>query len=267
MTLKDQSLCEADKSSILVTHVEPGGRHGQSQLHNMPLDVADMLSLAPHAGNRRCWGPNQFIPCFPGGPAHGQFIQVRNHICIGAFIPLMWDVPWGLLKQHMVQFSASRAPVMLMKASTSSKTLGAKPSPSGLQYLAFCSFLNILECTRLSFQPLLNTPPAPCCVFVQKLSNVHDHWSRWADGGVEMVISHLHMAISHRTRASAATSFPSVKGQMRGHHIGSSSSHCSLKPLYHLVVCHKGSILSLAEEELCTTQHKGASLSFLGHPS
>ena len=36
MTLDDQSSCKADKTSILVTHTEPGGRHGQPQLYNMP---------------------------------------------------------------------------------------------------------------------------------------------------------------------------------------------------------------------------------------
>ena len=77
------------------------------------------------------------------------------------------------------------------------------------------------------------------------------------------VEAHLHAAISCWARASMAASPLSVKGQMRGHHIGSSSSHCSLKLLNHLVVYHKGSIV---EGELHTSRCWDASLSFLGLP-
>ena len=93
MTLKDQSLCKADKPSTLVAHVESGGRHGRSQLYDVPLDVAHMLSLVQHVGNRRCSGPDQLILGFSQGLVHGQFIQVRDYICRCAFVPLAWYIP------------------------------------------------------------------------------------------------------------------------------------------------------------------------------
>ena len=115
--------------------MELGGRHGWSQLHNMPLYVANMLILALHVWNRRCWGPDQFVPGFPQGLAHGQFIQVRDYICMGTFVPLTWDIHWGSFQQLMAQSLATCTPVMLIKASTSSRTFGAKPLPSGHQCL------------------------------------------------------------------------------------------------------------------------------------
>ena len=116
---------------------------------------------------------------------------------------------------------------------------------------AFHSFPNVLEPMSLSFQPLLLLH---LCPVVSTLRNCPMLKTEGA---------HLHTAISCLVRASMATSSPSVKGWMRGHHIDSSSLHCSWKHLNQFVVCHNRSI---TEGELHTNRHEVLSSPLLDSP-
>ena len=71
-------------------------------------------------------------------------------------------------------------------------------------------------------------------------------------GGLKTVTSHLQVASSHLARPRVATSLPSIKGQMRGHHISLSPSYSPLQFFSHLVVLHRGSIWPSIVGELCT---------------
>ena len=133
-----------------------------------------MLILAQHVRNSRWWGSDQFIPGFPQGLAHGQFIQVRDHVCEGTFIPLMWDILQGgegIPTAHGTGFH-NPCPHHADESLHQQGDLGGKAFTLRSPAPALCSFPNMLECTGVSLQPLLHTPSVPCCFLIQELPNV-----------------------------------------------------------------------------------------------
>ena len=131
-----------------------------------------MLILAQHVRNSRWWEPDQFIPGFPLGLAHGQFIQVRNHICMGAFDPLTWDVLWGVIPTAHGTAFHNPCTCHANESLHQQGDLGGKAFTIRSPVPAICGFPNALEHTGVSLQPLLHTSSMPCCVLIQELPNV-----------------------------------------------------------------------------------------------
>ena len=205
-----------------------------------------MLSLAWHVGNKRCWGPDQFIPGFLQGLAHGQFMQVRDHVFVGAFIPLMWDILWGVIPiAHSTVFCNPHTH-HTDESLHQKGDLGGKAFTSRYLVPDLCGFPKALECIGIGLQPLLYTPSIPSsrnCPMYRTIGAGRQV------GGVESATSYLNRAISHWARPRVAMSLPSITGQTRGHHISLSSSYCPSQLFSHLVVCHKGPILLPLEEK------------------
>ena len=202
-----------------------------------------------HVGNKRCWGPDQFIPGFPQGLVHGQFIQVRDHVCVGAFIPMMCDILWGgvIPTAHGTIF-CNPCTHHTNESLHQQGDLGGKAFTSRSLVPDLCGFPRALECMGIGLQPLLHIPSMPSsrnCPMYRTIG------VGGQAGHVESATAHLNRAISHQARPRVAMSLPSITGQTRDHHISLSSSYCPLQLFSHLVVCHKGSILLPLEEELC----------------
>ena len=88
-----------------------------------------MLILGQHVGSSGLGRPDQFIPGSPQGLMHGQFIQVRDYICVGTFIPLVQDISGRSFQQLTVTSSSTCAPVTLMNPPPATRPSGQNLYP------------------------------------------------------------------------------------------------------------------------------------------
>ena len=107
---------------------------------------------------------------------------------------------------------SSQHPMHLMKASTSGKTLGMKPSPSDLQHLPSAASPMCWSARVLASSHCCPLHPCPVVSSSRNCPMFMTVGAGGQMGDVETIIAHLHMAISCQARANMATSLSSVKG-------------------------------------------------------
>ena len=138
---------------------------------------------------------------------------------------------------------------LLVRASTSNKTLGAKLFPSGIQHLPSVASAECWGSQAYASIHSWVSHPHPSTSSMRNCLMFNMVGVGGQIKGLEVSNDQCHMTSSLHMRVHMAASLPSIRGHMRGHHPISASSTFSSHCSRHLLILHMGSTFCEAGDD------------------